>query len=115
MAEAVLGVGQTLQKVWSIGARSLVWVGVLVAASAGIHLLRYGGRPGASAFASVAAAAACGLVAVAEPFEIWFLDSSLLRRLDTWALAGVVFFIVLGGLLLRRREGGDRGEKEGSG
>lgn len=71
VAEAVLGIGQTLQEVWSIGARSLVWIAFLVAASAGTHLLRYGGRRGALAFASFAAAGACGLVAVAEQFETW--------------------------------------------
>lgn len=108
VADAVLGAGQTLQEVWSIGGRSLVWIGVLVAASAGTHLLRYGGRRGAIAFASFAAAGACGLVAVAEQFETWFLDSSLLHGLDTWGLAGAIFFIVLGALLLGGEEGGDR-------
>jgi hypothetical protein len=115
VADAVLGAGQTLQEVWSIGARSLVWIGVLVAASAGTHLLRYGGRRGAMAFASFAAAGACGLVAVAEQFETWFLDSSLLRGLDTWALAGAIFFIILGALLLGGEEGGDRAEEKVAG
>lgn len=93
--EFVFGAGQSVQEVWAIGARSLTWLGFFVAASAGTHLLRYGGRRGQLAFASLAAAGGCGMVAVAEQFETWFLDTQFLRGWDTWALVGVVIFVVL--------------------
>lgn len=97
----VFGAGQSIQEVWAIGARSLTWFGFFVAASAGTHLLRFGGRRGQLAFASLAAAGGCGMVAVAEQFETWFLDTHVLRGMDTWALAGVVFFVVLAAVLFR--------------
>jgi len=99
--EFVFGASQFVQEVWAIGARSLVWLGFFVAASAGTHLLRFGGQRGRLAFASVAAAGACGLLAVAEQCETWFLDTHYLRGLDTWGLAGVVVFMVLGAVLMR--------------
>jgi hypothetical protein len=70
-------------------------VGVFVAASAGTHLLRFGGRRGKLAFASLAAAGGCGMVAVAEQYERWFLDTQFLRGLDVWGLAGALIFFVL--------------------
>jgi hypothetical protein len=88
VADFLFGASQFTQEAWSIAARSLVWLGVFVAASAGTHLLRFGGRRGKLAFASLAAAGGCGLVAVAEQFEAWFLDTQLLRGLDVWGLAG---------------------------
>jgi hypothetical protein len=111
VADFVFGASQTVQEVWHIVARSLMWLGFFVAASAGTHLLRFGGRRGALAFASFAAAGACGLLAVAEQFETWFLDTHVLQGLDIWGLAGVVLFSVLGAVLLgldARR--GDLGE-----
>ena len=101
VADFVFGASQFTQEVWSIAARSLVWVGVFVAASAGTHLLRFGGRRGKLAFASLAAAGGCGMVAVAEQFEAWFLDTEFLRGLDLWGLAGALVFFVLGMVLLR--------------
>jgi len=100
VADFVFGASQVVQEVWSIGARSLVWLGFFVAASAGTHLLRFGGRRGALAFASFAAAGACGLLAVAEQFETWFLDTHVLHGLDIWGLAGAGLFFVLGSVLL---------------
>lgn len=99
--ELALGFSQFAQQVSSVGARSLVWLGLLVAASAGTHLLRFGGRRGVLAFASFAAASACGLLAVAEQFETWFLDTHSLRGLDVWGLAGAGVFGVLGWVLFR--------------
>ena len=99
--EFVFGASQSVQEVWAIGARSLMWLGFFVAASAGTHLLRFGGRRGQWAFASVAAAGACGLLAVAEQFETWFLDTHYLRGLDVWGLAGVVLFFGLAMVLLK--------------
>ena len=112
--EFVFGASQSVQEVWAIGARSLMWLGFFVAASAGTHLLRFGGRRGQWAFASVAAAGACGLLAVAEQFETWFLDTHYLRGLDVWGLAGVVLFMVLAGILIGgdavRGDPGEQGE-----
>lgn len=99
--ESVLGASQSVERVWSIGARSLVWIGFLIAASAVTHLRRFGGRRGVLAFASFAAAGACGLLATAEQFESWFLNTHVLHGLDIWGLAGVLFFGVLGAVLLR--------------
>lgn len=111
--EFVFGAGQSVQEVWAIGARSLTWLGFFVAASAGTHLLRFGGRRGQLAFASLAAAGGCGMVAVAEQFETWFLDTHVLRGMDTWALVGVVFFVVLAAVLLQGgRSGGQSDEVE---
>lgn len=101
VADFLFGASQTLQEAWAIGARAFVWLGVLVAASGGTHLWRFGRRRGVLAFASFAAAAAGGLLAVAEQFETWFLDTHVLRGLDVWGLAGAIVFIVLGSLLLR--------------
>ena len=112
IADFVFGASQFTQEVWSIAARSLVWLGLFVAASAGTHLMRFGGRRGKLAFASIAAAGGCGLVAVAEQFETWFLDTDLLRGLDVWGLAGAVFFFGLAMMLLRGSDQGDHlGEK----
>ena len=112
--EFVFGAGQAVQDVWAIGARSLVWLGFFVAASAGTHLLRFGGRRGLLAFTSVAAAGACGLLAVAEQLETWFLDTHYLRGLDVWGLSGVVLFMVLAAVLLntdaKRGDPGEQGE-----
>lgn len=99
--EAIFGASQRFQEIWSIGARSLVWVGVLIAATAGTHLLRFGGRRGVLAFVSFAAAGACGLVAVAEQFETWFLTTRILSRFDELALYTATALIVLGIWLLR--------------
>jgi hypothetical protein len=101
VADFVFGASQVVQEVWSIVARSVVWVGFFVAASAGTHLLRFGGRRGALAFASFAAAGACGLLAVAEQFETWFLDTHVLQGLDIWGLGGAGLFGVLGWVLLK--------------
>lgn len=100
LADFVLGASQPLQEIWSITARSLFWLGFVVAATALPHLIRYGGRRGRLAFASFAGAGACGLLAVAEQFETWFLDSQVLRGLDIVGLAGAILFIVIGSLLL---------------
>lgn len=102
VAESVFGASQPLQEVWAIGGRSLFWLGFFVAASAATHLIRWGGRRGVLAFASFAGAGACGLLAVAEQFETWFLGSEVLRGLDRLGLAGAVLFIVVGFLLLYR-------------
>ena len=102
IADFVFGASQPLQEVWSIAARSLFWLGFVVAATAVPHLIRYGGRRGRLAFASFAGAGACGLLAVAEQFETWFLDSHVLQGLDTLGLAGAILFIVIGFLLLGR-------------
>ena len=110
--EFVFDASQSFQEVWSIGARSLLWLGFFIAATAGTHLLRFGGRRGQLAFASVAAAGGCGLLAVAEQFETWFLDTHYLRGLDVWGLAGVALFMVLAGVLLGGDAiGGDSGEQ----
>lgn len=103
IADFVFGAGQLTQEVWSIAARSLVWLGVFVAASAGTHLLRYGGKRGKLAFASLLSASGCGLVAVAEQFESWFLKTEFLRGLDVWGLAGAALFFGLAMFLLRDR------------
>ena len=112
--EFVFGASQSVQEVWATGARSLVWLGFFVAASAGTHLLRFGGRRGPLAFASVAAAGVCGLLAVAEQFETWFLDTHILRGLDRWGLAGACIFIVLAVILLtldaRPSDSGEQGK-----
>ncbi|MGH7577468.1 MAG: hypothetical protein ACREM1_20380 [Longimicrobiales bacterium] len=101
IGEGIFGAGRLVQEVWAITGRSLFWLGLLVAASAGIqHLRRFGGRRGFLAFASFGAAGACGLLAVAEQFETWFLDTHALQGLDIWGLAGVGIFGVLGGVLL---------------
>lgn len=113
VVESVFGASQFVERMWSIGARSLVWLGFLIAATAGIrHLRRFGGRRGVLAFASFAAAGACGLLAVAEQIETLFLDTQILRGLDIWGLAGVGVFGVLGGWLLRPgAQSGDPGEQ----
>lgn len=100
IGDFVFGASQLTQEVWSIAARSLVWLGVFVAVSAGTHLLRFGGRRGKLAFASLGAAGGCGIVAVAEQFETWFLDTQILRGLDVWGLAGALVFFVLAMVLL---------------
>ncbi len=111
VVDFVFGASQFTQEVGSIAARSLVWLGVFVAASAGTHLLRFGGRRGKLAFASLSAAAGCGLIAVAEQFETWFLDTQFLRGLDLWGLAGAVIFFALAMILLQGdRQGNDLGE-----
>ena len=115
VADFLFGVSQVTQEVLSLAARSAVWLGLLVAASAGTHLLRFGGRRGKLAFASLAAAGGCGMVAVAEQLETWFLDSQLLRGLDTWALAGAVFFFVLAMILLSGGPRGNRANERGEG
>jgi hypothetical protein len=73
----------------------------LVAATAGTHLLRFGGRRGVLAFASFAAASGCGLLAVAEQFETWFPGTHGLRGLDAWGLAGAGVLGMLGWVLFR--------------
>ena len=112
--EFLFGASQSFQEAWAIGARSLMWLGFFVAATAGTHLRRFGGRRGLWAFASVAAAGACGLLAVAEQFETWFLDTHYLSGLDIWGLAGVVLFMVLAVVLLggdaARSDPGEEGE-----
>ena len=105
--EAIFGASQRFQEVWSIGARSLFWVGVLIAATGGTHLLRFGGRRGVLAFGCFAAAGAVGLVAVAEQFETWFLETRVLSRFDEPALYTAMALIVLGIVLLR----GDTGRE----
>ncbi len=110
--EFVFDASQSIQEVWAIAARSLMWFGFFIAASAGTHLMKFGGRRGKLAFASIAAAGGCGLVAVAEQFETWFLDTHLLRGLDGWGLAGAVFFFGLAMMLLRgSHQGNQLGEK----
>jgi len=100
VADFVFGASQLTQEVWSIAARSAVWLGIFVAASAGTHILRFGGKRGKLAFASLAAAGGCGMLAVAEQFETWFLDTQFLRGLDVWGLAGALVFFVLAIALL---------------
>ncbi len=114
IADFVFGAGQLTQEVWSIAARSLVWLGVFVAASAGTHLLRFGGKRGKLAFASLAAAGGCGIVAVAEQFETWFLETQFLRGFDVWCLAGALVFFVLAMVLLQGDSRGT-GQDEGGG
>lgn len=113
--EFVFGASQSFQELWAVGARALVWLGFFVAATAGTHLLRFGGRRGQLAFASVAAAGGCGLLAVAEQFETWFLDTEYLRGLDVWGLAGAVVFMVLAAVLINgdlfRGDPGGEGEE----
>ena len=106
VADFLFGASQTFQELLSIGSRSLVWLGVFIAASAGTHLLRFGGRRGVMAFASFAAAGVCGLIAVGEQLETWFLDTDFLSGLDLWGLVGAVVFIFLGLSLLRESAAG---------
>lgn len=111
--EGLLGVSQFPERVWAIGARSLFWLGILIAASGGTHLLRFGGRRGVIAFTSFAAAGACGLVALAEQFETWFLDTRVLSRLDEPAAYTALILVVVGGLLLRSTAGEVTGKNKG--
>lgn len=110
VADFIFGLSQPAQEVLSIGARSLVWIGLLVAATAGTHLLRFGGRRGVLAFGSFAGAGAFGLLAVAEQLETWFLDTHVLTGLDRWSLAGAVILFLAGWMLLPRAPHGDSGE-----
>lgn len=99
-----------LQRIAQFGGALLIWTGCIVVASATPHLMRVGGRASTLALASFAGMGLCGLVAVAEMFETYFLDSHVLQGYDRWGLLGAVAFALAGGMLMnvaRRRARSD--------
>ena len=98
------GVGGAAVQVVQFGAALLIWLGCVMMATGVPHLMRFGTRRSVAALLSFAVAGVTGLVAVAEMFESFFLDSAVLAGLDEWALLSAVILVVLGGVLLNQAE-----------
>lgn len=96
----VFGLGGIGVQVAQVGSASLIWLGCILMISGVPHLVRFGTRRGILALSSFGAAGVIGLVAVAEMFESFFLDSTVLQGLDRWALAIAVVLVLFGGFLL---------------
>lgn len=102
----VFGGSGVAHKTAVLAAGLVGWTGLLLVASATPHLARYGGRLGALSLASFAASGISGLVGVAEMFESFFLDSTILEPWGGWALAAAGAFAAMGAVLgkLARRK-----------